>query len=80
MNSDVANVENKRILHRIAQLSNKKEWTSLSLVVSDERDRELVKSLEQRDVIIVSNNERCKIKVGLYKEWIIEKYGVEGHK
>ena len=68
----------KRILHRIAQLSNKKEWTSLSSVVTTEEDRRIIKSLEQRDVVIISNGDRCKIKVALYKEWIIAKYGLEG--
>ena len=77
INSSEINEENKRLLKRIAQLSNNKEWTSLSSVITNEHDRELLKALEQRDVIIVSNNERCKIKVGLYKEWIIEKYGME---
>lgn len=77
-NSDEANNENKRILHRIAQLSNKKEWTPLRSVIKSDRDRELIDALEQRDVIIVSNGDRCKIKVALYKEWIIAKYGLEG--
>lgn len=77
-NSDEANKENKRILHRIAQLSNKKEWTPLNSVVKTEEDRKIIESLEQRDVVIISNSDRCKIKVALYKEWIIAKYGLEG--
>ena len=79
VDNDSANKENKRILHRIAQLSNKKEWTSLSSVVKTEEDKKIMESLEQRDVVIISNGDRCKIKVALYKEWIIAKYGLEGN-
>lgn len=75
--SDEANRENKRILHRIAQLSGKKEWTPLNSVIEREGDFELLEALEQRDVVIIQGRERCKIKVALYKEWIIEKYGLE---
>lgn len=79
VNSEEGNRENKRILHRIARLSNKKEWTPLNLIVLNEEDKQRLTALEERDVIIISNNERCKIKVALYKEWIIEKYGLEGN-
>ena len=75
--SDEANRENKRILHRIAQLSGKKEWTPLNSVIERESDFGLLEALEQRDVVIIQGRERCKIKVALYKEWIIEKYGLE---
>ena len=75
--SDESNRENKRILHRIAQLSGKKEWTPLNSVIEREGDFELLEVLEQRDVVIIQGRERCKIKVALYKEWIIEKYGLE---
>lgn len=75
--SDEANWENKRILHRIAQLSGKKEWTPLKSVIERESDFDLLEALEQRDVVIIQGRERCKIKVALYKEWIIEKYGLE---
>lgn len=68
---------NKRMLRRIAQLSNKKEWTPLQSVIESDEDRNTIKNLESRDVIIIENNDRCKIKVALYKEWILEKYGVE---
>ncbi|MEX5285139.1 ATP-binding protein [Selenomonas sputigena] len=77
VDSDAANRENKRILHRIAQLSGKKEWTPLKSVIEREGDFELLEALEQRDVVIIQGRERCKIKVALYKEWIIEKYGLE---
>ena len=71
---DSANEENKRILHNIALLSNKKEWTPLSSVVKTDNDKKLIEALEQRDVVIISNGERCKIKVELYKEWILSKF------
>ena len=60
--------ENKRILHKIAKLSNKREWASLSSIIKSENDEKLIEELEQRDVLIVQNRERCKIKVALYKE------------
>lgn len=77
VDNDETNNENKRILYRIAKLSNKKEWTPLNSVIKSKRDKELLEMLEQRDVVIVENEERCKIKVALYKEWIIKKYGLE---
>ena len=76
--NDETNDANKRILRRIAQLSNKKEWTPLSSIIKTEEDRRLIDALEKRDVLIISNNDRCKIKVALYKEWLIERYGLEG--
>jgi hypothetical protein len=69
--------QNKKILLRIAQLSNKKEWTPLQSVIQDERDKKTIESLQLRDVVIVENNDRCKIKVSLYKEWLLQKYGSE---
>lgn len=68
---------NKKMLRRIAQQSNKKEWTPLQSVILSEEDRVTVENLQLRDVVIVENNDRCKIKVALYKEWIFEKYGLE---
>lgn len=69
--------QNKKILLRIAQLSNKKEWTPLQSVVQTEQDKKTIESLQLRDVVIVENNDRCKIKVSLYKEWLLQKYGLE---
>lgn len=76
--NDETIMENKRILHKIARRSNNKEWTPLINVIENEHDKKLIDSLEKRDVIIITNNDRCKIKVALYKEWIIAKYGLEG--
>lgn len=69
--------KNKSMLRRIAQRSNKKEWTPLQSVIQTDEDRATIDSLQLRDVVIVENNDRCKIKVALYKEWILEKYGLE---
>lgn len=77
INSDTSNIDNKRILHRIAQLSGKKEWAPISKVIGQENDWERLSALEERDVVIIQGRERCKIKVVLYKEWILEKYGME---
>lgn len=68
--------KNKAMLKRIAEFSNKKEYTPVEAVVQTEEDREILEKLEQRDVVIISNGDRCKIKVALYKEWLIEKYGL----
>ena len=63
---------NKEILKRIARFSNKKEYTPIDAVIKSEEDREVLKKLEQRDVVIITNGEdRCKIKVALYKEWLM---------
>lgn len=68
--------KNKIMLKRIAEFSNKKEYTPVENVVQTDEDREILEKLEQRDVVIISNGDRCKIKVALYKEWLIEKYGL----
>lgn len=67
--------KNKNILKRIAQESNKKEWASLQSVIKSEEDNNILENLRERDVII-KESDRCKIKVTLYKEWILEKYGL----
>ena len=74
--------KNKDILKRIAQYTNKKEWAILHNCVirngHESEDNKLIDALERRDVLIVERkNNRCKIKVVLYKEWLINKYGVE---
>lgn len=68
--------KNKVILRRIAEFSNRKEYTPVETVVQSPEDQVVLDKLEQRDVVIVSNGDRCKIKVALYKEWLIEKYGL----
>lgn len=68
--------QNKAMLQRIAECSNKKEYTPIEDVVHSEEDRRILNRLEQRDVIIISNGERCKIKVALYKEWLIARSGM----
>lgn len=75
--SDAATEENKRLLRRIAQLSNQKEWAPIALVAQTENERKRLDALAHRDVVVISESERCKIKVDLYKEWILAKYGLE---
>ena len=67
--------KNKNILKRIAQASNKKEWAPLQNIVNTKEDEQILENLRERDVII-KESDRCKIKVTLYKEWILEKYGL----
>ena len=66
--------KNKEILKKIAQASNKREWAYLDGICNTDEDRKLLENLKERDVIIM-DGARCKIKVSLYKEWIIKKYG-----
>jgi len=74
---DTSNIENKRLLRRIAQFSGKREWAPLNKVIEQKDDWARLIALEERDVVIIQERERCKIKVTLYKEWILEKYGME---
>lgn len=67
--------ENKRILKKIAQQSSRNEWADYKKVVTSAEDEELIKNLEERDVVIVEEKQRCKIKITLYKEWLLRKYG-----
>ena len=67
--------KNKEILKKIAQASNKREWAYLDSICDTDEDRKLLENLKERDVIIIMDGTRCKIKVSLYKEWIIKKYG-----
>ena len=64
--------KNKKLLKRIAILSNKKEYTLVESVIQNEVDREILNKLVQRDVVEVLNGDRCKIKVALYKEWLMK--------
>jgi hypothetical protein len=70
--------KNKEILKKIAIYSNKKEYTPIETVISNEGERVILDKLIQRDVVEVKDGERCKIKVSLYKEWLIKKYGLGG--
>ena len=66
---------NKEILKRIAQMSSNKDWADISKIVKNEEERKILYNLENRDVVIIEHGRRCKIKVALYKEWLIERYG-----
>lgn len=71
VDSRAAIEENKRILRRIAKFSDKKEWAPLSSVVQTDTDKKLIDALEQRDVVELGERGTIKIKVALYKEWIL---------
>lgn len=71
---DVIN-KNKEILKKIAKESSRKEWASYEKVVLTDEDKEIIQNLEERDVVIIEEEQRCKIKVVLYKEWLLAKYG-----
>ena len=62
---------NKIMLNKIAFKSNSSEWTYKSEVIITDSDRDIYQSLVDRDVII-DKSDRCKIKVELYKEWILK--------
>ena len=68
--------QNKLLLRKIAQSSRNREWTPINKVISSDTEMAILKNLEKRDVVEILNNNRCKIKVSLYKEWLIEKFGV----
>lgn len=67
--------DNKAFLLKIARISARNEWAYINDVADTDNEKQLLKDLEMRDVIIVRNGDRCKIKVELYKEWLLEKYG-----
>lgn len=71
---DNINEKNKKILRLIAKYSNKKEWALIENVAKNDDDLSILENLRERDVITISDK-RCKIKVALYKEWILAKYG-----
>lgn len=67
--------QNKNLLRKIAQTANKSEWAYLSKLSLNETEKTLLENLQLRDVVVIDKNERCKIKVVLYKEWLLYKYG-----
>lgn len=73
-NPEEANEKNKQIIKCIAQKSYNQDWVSIDEIVQSDDDKITLHNLEARDVVIISDN-KCKIKVTLYKEWIIAKYG-----
>lgn len=75
MNADEVVEKNKNLLKKIAQVSPRKEWSPIEKVIENSEDMELLKNLEKRDVVLIEEGQRCKIKVQLYKEWILAKYG-----
>lgn len=75
MNADNVIEKNKAILKKIAQVSPRKEWSQIEKIIESPEDEELLKNLEKRDVVLIEEGQRCKIKVSLYKDWILAKYG-----
>ena len=80
--SEVDNTEiiakNKEILKAIARGSYNREWANIRLLLENEENTKLIDKLVERDVLVRNGEDRCKIKVALYKEWLIERYGLEG--
>ena len=47
-------------------------------MIEDLENARVIDKLVERDVLVRNGEDRCKIKVALYKEWLIERYGLEG--
>lgn len=76
-NSEII-IKNKDILKDIARYSYNREWANIRWMIDDPEKMQLVDKLVERDVLVRNGEDRCKIKVALYKEWLIERYGLEG--
>lgn len=80
--SEVDNTEiiakNKEVLKTIARGSYNREWANIRLLIEDSENAKVIDKLVERDVLVRNGEDRCKIKVALYKEWLIERYGLEG--
>ena len=67
---------NKKILSTIAKKSQNKEWANIQELMKDARNKEAIEKLIERDVLVRNGAYLCKIKVGLYKEWLLKMYGM----
>lgn len=77
LDKERGNRNNIAMLHKIAMFSNGNEWTKLNEIIESVEDEQILNSLEQRDVVEIRKDRGvCKIKVYLYKEWIIAEYGM----
>lgn len=80
--SEVDNTEliakNKEILKAIARGSYNREWANIRFLIEEPENAKAIDKLVERDVLVRNGEDRCKIKVALYKEWLIERYGLEG--
>lgn len=76
-NSEII-AKNKEILKSIARGSYNKEWANIRLLLEEPENARIIDKLVERDVLVRNGEDRCKIKVALYKEWLIERYGLEG--
>lgn len=70
--------KNKEILKAIARGSYNREWANVRSLMGDSENVKTIDKLVERDVLVRNGEDRCKIKVALYKEWLIERYGLEG--
>lgn len=76
-NSDII-AKNKEMLKAIARGSYNREWANIRLLLEKPENVRIIDKLVERDVLVRNGEDRCKIKVALYKEWLIERYGLEG--
>lgn len=77
LSSKESTQRNKELLKKIAQnIYSNSGWAAISSVINSEEEQKTFDKLVERDVVIVDEkNNRCKIKVVLYKEWLLKKYG-----
>lgn len=77
---------NQMVLLDIAQNSQRNGWAEIQNLclenieskggqTSKRRLDELLNRLQERDVIEIEENQRCRIKVSLLSEWLLFKYG-----
>lgn len=76
-NSEII-AKNKEMLKAIARGSYNREWANIRLLLEEPENVRIIDKLVERDVLVRNGEDRCKIKVALYKEWLIERYGLEG--
>ena len=69
--------KNKKILLYIAKKSKNREWADVSEFLKDKEKMNLINRLVDRDVLVRNNSNKFKIKVGLYKEFLIRMHGNE---
>lgn len=67
---------NKTILATIAEISKNKEWANVKDLMKDEKNKAAIEKLVERDVLVRNGANLCKIKVGLYKEWLLKMYAM----
>ena len=67
---------NKDLLKNIAQGTDKNDGWAVKSSVIGKKEQSIFDNLVSRGVVVEDKkNNKCKIKVVLYKEWILQKYG-----